>query len=423
MRRGRVWMSRVIGAVGVVVLLGVVAIGVIVTRTSRVATGDGPAVRTPDVAAHARVVRARLTSALRIDPAAGATGVPPSAPVVVHAGAGRLVAVHVTTADGKAVAGELAAANEWRATEVLAYGTQYRVAASMIGDGQVTAESTTTFSTVAPAATFDTAVWPHTGLTLGVGQPVSFRFSRSIDGEAARAEMLRHISVTESIPVEGGWHWFSNREVHFRPRRLWPTGEQVTVKWDLAGAPSGAGAWGQGRGEARFSIGNARISYANLQTHLMTVTENGRTIATYPISGGKPTDPTMNGYHLVLDRESVVRMTSASNGVPVDSPDGYDELVYDDVHISDTGEYVHAAPWSVNSQGRANVSHGCINLSPANAKSFFDFSRVGDLVIVTGSPRPPVVGDHGVMDWDAKWSEFTPAPMPIRNLGRARVLR
>ena len=144
----------------------------------------------------------------------------------------------------------------------------------------------------------------------------------------------------------------------------------------------------QASDRAGFGIGDARVSVANLATHQMTVTLNGRTIATYPISGGKPTDPTMGGVHIVLDRQSVVRMNSATNGVPVNSPDGYDELVYNDVHISDTGEYVHAAPWSVTSQGHMNVSHGCINLSPANAAAFFAFSRVGDVVIVTGSPRP-----------------------------------
>ena len=117
----------------------------------------------------------------------------------------------------------------------------------------------------------------------------------------------------------------------------------------------------------------------------------------------------MNGVHLVLDRSSVVRMNSATNGVPVNSPDGYDELVYWDVHISDSGEYVHAAPWSADSQGVANVSHGCINLSDANAHAFFDFSRVGDVVLVGGGPRPPAVGDHGVMDWDTAWSDYAPA--------------
>jgi lipoprotein-anchoring transpeptidase ErfK/SrfK len=293
----------------------------------------------------------------------------------------------------------------------------------VVGDAGVRATTTTSFTTVAPQASFDTAVFPHTGLTLGVGQPVEFRFSRSIIGDAARTDMLRHLSVTESIPVPGGWHWFSNREVHFRPAKFWPVGERVDVRWNLSGASTGAGAWGQGNGEAHFTIGASRVSYANLQTHQMTVTLNGQTIATYPISGGKPTDPTMNGTHLVLDRESVVEMNSATNGVPVDSPDGYDEIVYADVHISDTGEYVHAAPWSVKSQGHSNVSHGCINLSLENAHSFFEFSRVGDIVVVTGSSRPPVPGDHGVMDWGTDFSQFTRAPMPIPNLGLAHVER
>jgi lipoprotein-anchoring transpeptidase ErfK/SrfK len=102
-----------------------------------------------------------------------------------------------------------------------------------------------------------------------------------------------------------------------------------------------------------------------------------------------------------------VRMVSSTNGVPVNSPDGYDELVYDDVHISDSGEYVHAAPWSVSSQGRTNVSHGCINLSQADAAAFFAFSRVGDVVLVAGSPRPPEAGDQGVMDWTMDWAAFT----------------
>ena len=88
----------------------------------------------------------------------------------------------------------------------------------------------------------------------------------------------------------------------------------------------------------------------------------------------------MDGIHIVLDRESVVHMVSSTVGIPVDSANGYDELVYIDVHISDSGEYVHAAPWSVSDQGVTNVSHGCINLSTANSLSFFNFSRLGDVV-------------------------------------------
>ncbi len=52
----------------------------------------------------------------------------------------------------------------------------------------------------------------------------------------------------------------------------------------------------------------------------------------------------MDGIHIVLDKEPVVHMVSSTVGIPVNSPNGYDEYVYNDVHISDSGEYVHAAP-------------------------------------------------------------------------------
>jgi lipoprotein-anchoring transpeptidase ErfK/SrfK len=217
------------------------------------------------------------------------------------------------------------------------------------------------------------------------------------------------MSVSMSKPVAGGWHWFSADELHFRPATFWPAGDRITVTGDLDGWNAANGRWGSGQISDSFNVGSARVSVANLSTDEMTVTENGATVATYPISGGRAQYPTMNGTHIVLDRESVVRMDSATVGIPVNSPNGYDELVYDDVHISDSGEYVHAAPWSVGSQGVTNVSHGCINVSPANAQAFFDFSRIGDVVEVVGGPRPPVAGDHGVMDWSTAWSQWTPA--------------
>jgi lipoprotein-anchoring transpeptidase ErfK/SrfK len=110
-----------------------------------------------------------------------------------------------------------------------------------------------------------------------------------------------------------------------------------------------------------------------------------------------------------LYRQQDVHMVSSTVGIPVDSPDGYDEHVFFDVAITDGGEFVHAAPWSLGAQGRSNVSHGCINLSPANATTFFNFSRVGDVIQVVGSPRTPSLSDHGTMDWNVPWSEWTPA--------------
>jgi hypothetical protein len=122
----------------------------------------------------------------------------------------------------------------------------------------------------------------------------------------------------------------------------------------------------------------------------------------------------------VLDKEPVVHMVSSTVGIPVKSPNGYDEYVYDDVHISMSGEYVHAAPWSVYAQGVTNVSHGCINVSKGNAQTFYNFSDVGDIVEVTGSPRPAVTWDGGVRDWSGPaWSQWTAAHVTQIGAGRS----
>jgi lipoprotein-anchoring transpeptidase ErfK/SrfK len=351
-----------------------------------------------------------LARAVRIVPANGNTEVAPDAPVVVAATAGRIGSVRVTSTTGVPVAGMLGSSGtRWQSTKPLDYATTYKLSVVVRGSSDTRARLTSTFRTLAPPTSVSASVFPSDGLSVGVGQPIVFRFDHYIATDAGRAAVLRHLDVTESEPVAGGWHWFSNNELHFRPKTYWPAHNEINVSWDLRGWNAGEGMSGSGAGRVRFVIGDARVSFANLATHEMNVTDNGRVVAKYPISAGNDSNPTMGGVHIVLDRSSVVRMDSSTNGVPVNSPDGYDMLVYWDVHISDSGEYVHSAPWSTDSQGRDNVSHGCINLSEANARAFFDFSRVGDVVLVGGGPRGPERGDHGVMDWDTAWEDFTPA--------------
>ncbi len=373
--------------------------------------------------------RAALVAALSVNPKPGETDVPLDKPVVVVAGAGRLTDVRVTNGNGVAVAGTFAAPGKWwQSNGLLAPGSVYRVAATVEGSSGVEATSRSTFRALTPFANVDATVFPGAGMTVGVAQPIVIRFDHFIDDSDARAAVLHHFVITESRPVRGGWYWFSANELHFRPEKFWPTGEKVTVAADLRGWNAGGGMWGDGGLLTQFTIGDAHVAIANLATDQMTVTDNGRVVATYPFSGGRDRYPTMNGLHVVLDRESVVHMVSSTNGIPVNSPDGYDELVYSDVHITDSGEYVHAAPWSVGSQGHTNVSHGCINLSPADALRFFAFSRVGDVVAVVGGPRPPARGDHGVMDWETPWPDWTPGAVhgvapPRKVVGAQRVAR
>ncbi len=394
----------------VVVVALCVGIGVTASNAARSPAPRRTAHATDTSARRVAGLRATLASKVKYAPSRGATNVGLDVPVFVATSAGRLTAVRVASASGVPLAGTFASSRHWwQSSSLLAPGTAYRVTASVRAPSGVTARSTSTFRTITPVALVDATLFPGDDMTVGVAQPVVIRFTHAVNSDAARARALQHFTVTESRPVPGGWHWFSANELHFRPEAYWPVGEKVTVTSDLDGWDAGDGLWGADHHRVHFAIGNAHVSVANLVTHQMTVSNNGGVVATYPFSGGRAMSPTMNGLHLVMDRQSVVRMISSTNGIPVNSPDGYDELVYDDVHISDSGEYVHAAPWSVSSQGRDNVSHGCINLSAANAATFFAFSRVGDLVAVVGGPRAPELGDHGVMDWGTDWNQWTPA--------------
>ncbi|MCU4186513.1 L,D-transpeptidase family protein [Acidiferrimicrobium sp. IK] len=353
---------------------------------------------------------AKLASAVTVSPAAGATAVVPSSPVTVTTTEGQLSNVIVSSAAGAAVAGTMAAGSQqWTSSAPLAVATTYTVTGEVAGTDGITAPFHSSFTTLTPTETVTNTLFPLDGDVVGVGQPVVVRFNHPISTAAEQASVLLHLTVAESQPVPGGWHWFSEYELHFRPEAYWPTGEKISVTSDLNGWDAGAGRWGAGHVNVKFSIGDAHISVAHLDTHVMTVSDNGNVVATYPISAGSTVYPTMNGIHIAMDKESVVHMVSSTVGIPVNSPAGYDEMVYSDVHISDSGEYVHAAPWSVNAQGNTNVSHGCINLAPANAAAFMAFSQIGDIIQVVGGPRPPVYGDHGVMDWDTAWSQFTPA--------------
>jgi lipoprotein-anchoring transpeptidase ErfK/SrfK len=420
------------GVTAIVVACALCAgIGVTVAAAARSSKGSEKPKSAAPVVDPARALRARLVSAVRFSPQPGAGAVPLDTSVAVQTSAGRFTSVQAVSTSGTAIAGTLTRARTaWRSNQPLLAGTTYRVTATVVRAG-VTAHPSSTFRTLTPTGTVGDTIFPGPGLEVGVAQPVVIRFDHDIENPLSQAAALTHFTIKETTPVPGGWHWFSNHELHFRPKTFWPSGEKVTVVSDLAGWSAGNGLWGDGTNLTQFTVGDSRISVANLATDQMTVTENGRTVATYPFSGGRTTDPTMNGVHIVMDRESVVRMISSTNGIPVNSPDGYDELVYSDVHISDSGEYVHAAPWSVASQGHRNVSHGCINLAPDDALRFFGFSRVGDVVWVVGGPRPPAFGDHGVMDWDTAWNEWTPAvvqrdgppprPAPRRTPARHRV--
>ncbi|MFD0478856.1 L,D-transpeptidase family protein [Nonomuraea thailandensis] len=62
-------------------------------------------------------------------------------------------------------------------------------------------------------------------------------------------------------------------------------------------------------------------------------------------------------------------------------------------------------PWSTGAQGSSNVSHGCVNASPADAKWFYEFTQRGDIIEVTGTSRKLRFG-NGPTPWAKSWEDW-----------------
>jgi lipoprotein-anchoring transpeptidase ErfK/SrfK len=352
-----------------------------------------------------RAASGKPTSQVRlsVSPRHKATGVRLDARAKVVASGGTLRSVTVKAADGRRLAGRLDGDRQtWTSSGPLAPATRYRMTVEAVDEAGTPARRSTGFTTLRPRAELRAAVMPLEGETVGVGLPIGVWFNQPV---ADRAAVERRLQVESSKPVDGAWHWFNDSEVHYRPRTYWPSGAKVTLRTRLAGTAAGDGVWGVADRTIGFRIGDRHVSVVNAKTHRMKVVANGKTLRVMPVSTGRDKYPTTNGVHFVIEKTRDKLMDSSTIGIPRDSPGGYYQHVAWSVRISNSGEFVHAAPWSVGSQGRANVSHGCVNLSPANAAWFFRMTRRGDVVEVVGSPHRP--GDSfGVADWNMSWSAW-----------------
>jgi lipoprotein-anchoring transpeptidase ErfK/SrfK len=377
------------------VVVGVVALGGDGGRTG----GSGNAAKGADGDGKAPADPVRLT----VTPRDKATRVALDTHAKVVADSGRLRAVTVTAGGGRRLAGKLDDdGRSWVSTGALAPATRYRVVADAVDDAGTPARQQTTFTTLRPRAELRAAIMPLDGETVGVGLPIGVWFNQPV---ADRAAVERRLQVSSSKQVTGAWHWFNDREVHYRPRSYWPAGAKVTLAARLAGTDAGGGLWGVADRTVSFRIGERRVSVVDVRTHRMKVTSGGRTLRVLPVSTGREKYPTTNGVHFVIEKNAVKLMDSSTVGIPRNSPAGYYQKVAWSVRISNSGEFVHAAPWSTGSQGRANVSHGCVNLSTANAQWYFGLTRRGDVVEVRGSPKRPGAS-FGVADWNMSWSRW-----------------
>jgi lipoprotein-anchoring transpeptidase ErfK/SrfK len=341
---------------------------------------------------------------IAIAPVDKAASVPPVDAVKVTATGGQLTSVSLANADGKQIKGQISPDGQtWLPIDPLGYGKAYTVSATATGvDGQVVT-STSSFTTIKPRNQTYASMNPKNGEVVGVGQPLAIYFDEPIKDKATAQKA---ITVKTTPAVEGAFYWFSDREVHWRPQAYWAPGTKVVTDIKIYGKDLGGGIYGQEDRHMAFTIGDAFVAEADGNTHQMVVKVNGAVVKTVPISMGREKFPTGDGTFVVTERFAEKIMDSSTWGIAVDSPDGYRTKVQWATRISGGGVFVHAAPWSLGDQGKRNVSHGCLNASPANAKWFYDTAKKGDIVLVTNSGGPKLNPGDGFGDWNMAWSQW-----------------
>lgn len=337
------------------------------------------------------------------DPANHAVNVSPLEPIVVTAAEGKLEQVSMINSVGEPVRGETAAdGTTWKTTVPLGYDETYTINSTARGEDNRVVSHTASFSTVVPNTLTFPSMNPVNGETVGVGQPLAIYFDEPIANKQLAEES---ITVTTEPQVEGAFYWFSDKEVHWRPQEFWAPGTKVTTDIKIYGKDLGNGIYGQEDRKATFTIGDSFIARADGATHQMSVEINGAVVRTMPISMGDTEFPSNNGVHVVTERHATKVMDSTTFGLEL-TAGGYVTEVKWATRISNGGEFVHSAPWSVGDQGQRNVSHGCINLSPENAKWFYDTVKKGDVVINVNTGGPNLRSWDGFGDWQVPWGEW-----------------
>lgn len=229
----------------------------------------------------------------------------------------------------------------------------------------VTAPTGTAATAPSVAEATVASVQPINGQTVGVAHPIIVNFTRPVTDRAAAESTIRVTSPTE---MSGRFEWRNDKTVVWTPDHYWPAHSQITL---MAG------------GERRsFGTGYTVLGVGSISNHTFTVSIDGVIQRQMPASMGKPKHPTPVGSFSVLEKYKSIVMDSRTIGIPLEDPEGYKLTVADAVRITWGGVYVHSAPWSVGSQGYANVSHGCINLSPDNALWYFNQVGIGDPVVI-----------------------------------------
>ncbi|GAA2008071.1 L,D-transpeptidase family protein [Nakamurella flavida] len=342
-------------------------------------------------------------------PAFGSTDLPPNDPITITVFSAKIGELTVKADDGVEVKGEIAEDGAtWTLTDRLAYNTTYTFAGTAVAADGATTPIQGQMSTVNPTETMRAAFNIPTGTTVGVAAPLIITFAGQVTDKAA-AQATLHVT-TDKGDIEGSWGWLQDEDiqgngtlqsiVHFRPKEYWPAYTNVHFEADLNGVDYGT-AWGREDISSDFTIGRAQIVEADVNTFRMVVKVDGAVVKNYPVSYGKESVPgraTVSGIHVVTEKFPVFSMCNQQ----------FDYCGVDEkwaVRINNNGEFIHENLKSVEFQGKANVSHGCVNMGPGDAEDYYNSALYGDPVEVSNTGTPMTNAD-AIYDWSYSWDEW-----------------
>jgi lipoprotein-anchoring transpeptidase ErfK/SrfK len=342
---------------------------------------------------------------LTFEPANDATGVLPTAPVGVEVREGWFQRVSLTNPQGEVVAGTLNRdRTAFNITEPLGYGVVYTWVGSVVGRDGKAVPVTGNFSTIDPDTQVNGQFQLADGQVVGIAAPVILQFDAAISDKSAVEKALK---VTTDPPVEGSWAWLPDEvggsRAHWRTREYYPAGTKVHVDARLYGLSFGDGAYGAADSTLTFEIGRRQVVKAHAPSHRIQVLDgSGAVIMDFPCSYGEgdlDRNVTRSGIHVVTEKYEDFYMSNPAAGY-------YNLRERFSVRISNNGEFIHANPASLGSQGSSNVTNGCINLSLEDAQQYFNSAIYGDPVEVTGTRIQLSYSDGDIWDWVVGWDEW-----------------
>jgi lipoprotein-anchoring transpeptidase ErfK/SrfK len=339
----------------------------------------------------------------------GATGVKVDTLVSVSASAGTLTKVKLSYTNkdrqGRTQHGTVSGAlskdrTKWTASELLEPATAYKLASAgknTVNQAKTVATSFRTQNLTLSQQTYP-QIYPLKGSHVGVGMPVVLTFDVSVKN---KKEFEKNLHVKSSPAQVGTWHWYSSKEVRYRPKKYWKPGTKVTVTANLNSVNAGNGVYGQNSTKTNFTVGRSLVTKINLSSDVARVYRNGKLVRTIYVSGGKPGWQTRSGVKLIMDKRYVTRMTNSMIG----AREHYSLRVRYAMRITSSGEFLHAAPWNAAHLGRRNASHGCVGMSTGNAAWLFNRVLIGDPVVTTGTSRSMEPG-NGYGDWNISYAKY-----------------